>query len=97
MAYSTEFGLFQVLEQVLKEAEKPMTCNELFDDPRVKEYAKTANRVSDYLGGLFRRRRALAWVIPEDVNTILQTRRRLGDKAPEVYTRNDKIVTHEPA
>lgn len=26
MAYSNEFGLFQALEQVLKGAEKPMTC-----------------------------------------------------------------------
>lgn len=25
MPYSTEFGLFQVLEEVLKKAEKPMT------------------------------------------------------------------------
>lgn len=33
MPYSTEFGLFQVLEEVLKKAEKPMTCNELFDLP----------------------------------------------------------------
>lgn len=31
MVYSTEFGLYQALEIVLKEAEKPMTCNELYD------------------------------------------------------------------
>jgi hypothetical protein len=58
MVYSTEFGLYQALEQVLRQAEKPMTCNELFDLPSVKQYAATANRVSDYLGGLFRKRLA---------------------------------------
>lgn len=56
MVYSTEFGLYQALEQVLRQAEEPMTCNELFDLPSIKQYAATANRVSDYLGGLFRKR-----------------------------------------
>jgi SAM-dependent MidA family methyltransferase len=49
MVYSTEFGLYQALEQVLRQAEKPMTCNELFDLPSVKQYAAPNEEfVSDF-------------------------------------------------
>ena len=69
MVYSTEFGLFQALEQVLKGAEKPMTCNELFDLPEIKKYANSANRVSDYLGGLFRKRMVVRLPAPRTNNS----------------------------
>jgi hypothetical protein len=54
MRYS-EKGLFQALEKVLRETGKAMDCNELFDMASIKEYAASPNRVSDYLGGLWRK------------------------------------------
>ena len=51
----SEKGLYQALEKVLRSTGQPMDCNQLFDVPDVREYAATANRVSDYLGGLWRK------------------------------------------
>jgi hypothetical protein len=51
----SEKGLFNALEKILRQTGKPMDCNELFDITEVREYAATANRVSDYLGGLWRK------------------------------------------
>lgn len=51
-----ENGLFEVLRAELRRvAPEPRTCGELFDLPQVKAIANTANRVSDYLGGLWRK------------------------------------------
>jgi hypothetical protein len=51
----SEKGLFNALEKILRATGEPMDCNQLFDIPEVREYAATANRVSDYLGGLWRK------------------------------------------
>lgn len=51
----SENGLFQALEKVLRETGEPMDCNQLFDMPEIREHAASANRVSDYLGGLWRK------------------------------------------
>ena len=53
----TEAGLFALLEKILKEADQPMTCNMLYDRAEVKLFAESAHRVSDYLGGLWRKGR----------------------------------------
>jgi hypothetical protein len=54
MRYSEE-GLFRALEQIFRETDKFMDCNELFDYQEVKNYAASANRVSDYLGSMWRK------------------------------------------
>ncbi|MDM0116871.1 hypothetical protein QTI66_32615 [Variovorax sp. J22R133] len=51
----TEDGLFPVLTKILKESGEPMDCNQLFDMKEVKAHAASPNRVSDYLGGLWRK------------------------------------------
>lgn len=51
----SEKGLFQALEKILRDKGEPMDCVQLFEFPEVREYAATANRVSDYLGGLWRK------------------------------------------
>jgi hypothetical protein len=54
--YRSETGLFHALELVLKQADEPMTCVQIYDDnANIRELAKTPNRVSDYLGGLWRK------------------------------------------
>ena len=47
--------LYPLLQQQLQMATKPMTCHELFDVPEVRAVAPSANRISDYLGVMFRR------------------------------------------
>lgn len=47
--------LFPALEQALKEASEPMDCNQLFEMAAIRSVAPSVNRVSDYLGVLWRR------------------------------------------
>ena len=49
------FGIYHVLETQLKRTDRPLTCVELFDHPDVKKFADSVNRVSDYLGHMYRR------------------------------------------
>ena len=48
-------GLYGALESVLKAAKEPMDCHALFEMHEVREYAETVNRVSDYLGNMWRK------------------------------------------
>ena len=48
-------GLFPALEAALKAASEPMDCQTLYDLPEVKAKATSVNRVSDYLGNLWRK------------------------------------------
>lgn len=50
-----ESGLFPALEAALKAASEPLDCHALFDLPTVREHAASANRVSDYLGNMWRK------------------------------------------
>lgn len=48
--------LYEVLEKILKQADKPMDCVALFEQhAEVRELAASANRVSDYLGNMWRK------------------------------------------
>lgn len=49
------FGIYNVLETQLKRTDRPLTCVDLFDHPDVKKFADSVNRVSDYLGHMYRR------------------------------------------
>ena len=50
-----ETGLFPALEAALKAASEPMDCQALYDMPEIRKHAASVNRVSDYLGGLWRK------------------------------------------
>ena len=52
---TNETGLFPALEEALKTADEPMDCQTLYDMPAIRQHAASANRVSDYLGGLWRK------------------------------------------
>lgn len=47
--------LLPVLETILREATEALDCNQLYDMQQVRAVAPSANRVSDYLGILFRK------------------------------------------
>lgn len=51
----TEEGLYRLLEKLLRAADTPLNCNELYDNLEVREFAASPNRVSDYLGNMWRR------------------------------------------
>lgn len=55
MATNSETGLFPALEKILQAATTPLDCNQLYDMPAIKTHAASVSRVSDYLGGLWRK------------------------------------------
>lgn len=67
--YQNEQGLFSALEKALRAAQEPLTCVQLFEDfPAVKENANSANRVSDYLGNMWRKGKVTRSVAPRTEN-----------------------------
>lgn len=52
---NTETGLISALEAALKAASEPLDAQALYDMPAVKQHAASTNRVSDYLGNLWRK------------------------------------------
>jgi hypothetical protein len=65
----SEEGLFQALEEELKKAKEPVDCNTLFDRPKVRQHAQTVNRVSDYLGNMWRKGQVTRLPAPRLENT----------------------------
>jgi hypothetical protein len=65
MRYNPD-GLFPVLEAALKAASEPLDCQTLYDMPSIKKHAASVNRVSDYLGGLWRKGLVVRLPAPKD-------------------------------
>jgi hypothetical protein len=65
----TETGLFYALEKVLMAAKGPLTASQAYDIAEIREHASSVNRVSDYLGGLWRKGRALRVPAPKEDNS----------------------------
>lgn len=65
MRYNPD-GLFPVLEAALKAASQPLDCQTLYDMAEVKQHAASVNRVSDYLGGLWRKGLVVRLPAPKD-------------------------------
>lgn len=81
-----EYGLFPALEAALKAASEPLDCQALFDMPSIKEHAASVNRVSDYLGGLWRK--GLVVRLPAPKTSDSRSRWAYewkGNKGPKMY------------
>ena len=48
-------GLYGALEEVLKKSKEPLSCAELYEFETIRKHAATVNRVSDYLGNMWRK------------------------------------------
>lgn len=51
----TEEGLYQALEAELKKSAQPLDCVALYEKATIRAHAATVNRVSDYLGNMWRK------------------------------------------
>jgi hypothetical protein len=51
----SEEGLYQLLEKILFEANEPLDAQQIYDIPEVRMVAASTNRVSDYLGNIWRK------------------------------------------
>ena len=65
----SEAEIYQILEELLQKAgDNPQTCVDLYDDPRVKLLATNPNRVSDYLGHMWRRGLVQRWYASKELS-----------------------------
>lgn len=85
-----ESGLFPALEAALKAASEPLDCQTLFDMPEIRKHAASANRVSDYLGGLWRKGLVVRLPASKSSEKAAANRARWayewkGSKGPKLY------------
>ena len=51
----SEAGIYKILEDLLRASgDTPLTCVDLYNDPKVRKHATDANKVSDFLGHMWR-------------------------------------------
>jgi len=81
-----EDGLFPALEAALKAAKEPLDCQALYDRPEIKKHAASVNRVSDYLGGLWRKGQVVRLPAPKsESNRSRWMYEWKGHKGPALY------------
>lgn len=69
MSVRGQDGLFGALEVELKRAKEPLDCAALFERSAVREHASSVNRVSDYLGHMWRKGQVLRLPAPKSDST----------------------------
>jgi hypothetical protein len=94
---TNEDGLFPALEAVLKAAKEPLDCQTLFDMPAIREHAASANRVSDYLGGLWRKGKVVRLPAPKVDNSRARWAYAWkGDRGPQLHAALSEGVEYTP-
>jgi hypothetical protein len=84
---NNETGLFPALEAALKAASEPMDAQAFFDMPQIREHAASANRVSDYLGNLWRKGQVVRLPAPKEGSSRSRWLYEWkGSKGPKLYT-----------
>jgi len=86
MPLPSDQGLFAVLEKELRKAPKPLDCATLYDKASIRAHATTVNRVSDYLGNMWRKGLVLRLPAPK----------LDGTKARWLYVWKEKGPKKEP-
>lgn len=84
MNIRNEQGLFGALEKELRKAKEPLDCATLYEFATVRQHAETINRVSDYLGNLWRKGLVLRLPAPRLENTRARWLYVWKDKGPKV-------------
>jgi hypothetical protein len=87
-----EGGLFPALEKALRSATMPLDCNDLYEMPSIKKKAASVNRVSDYLGSLWRKGRVVR--LPAKDSDDRRSRWRYEWKGERLNTADS--VAYEP-
>lgn len=83
MNQRSEEGLFEVLERILKASPEPLDCVELYNQhAEVRERASNPNRVSDYLGNLWRKGKLIRLPAPRGENNKARWLYAWKGKAP---------------
>jgi hypothetical protein len=94
MRYNPD-GLFPALDAALKAASAPMTSQQLYEIASVRETAASVNRVSDYLGNMWRKGQVMRTPAPQSPDDRSRWAYSWkGSKAAKVYA--NVAVEHMP-
>ena len=94
---TNENGLFPALEEALRHAAEPLDCVTLYDMPDIRKHAASVNRVSDYLGGLWRKGLVVRLPAPKSDNTRSRWMYAWkGSKTSKLYTKLEEAVEYTP-
>ena len=94
---TNENGLFPALEEVLKRSTEPLDCVTLYDLPEIRKHAASVNRVSDYLGGLWRKGLVVRLPAPKTDNTRSRwTYAWKGAKGAKLHAKLEEAVEYTP-
>lgn len=93
---TNENGLFPALEAALKAASEPLDCISLYDMPEIRAHAASVNRVSDYLGGLWRK--GLVVRLPSSTEGSRSRWAYVwkGPKGPKLHARLNEAIEYTP-
>ena len=98
---NNESGLFPALEAALRAASEPLDCQTLFDMPDIKEHAASVNRVSDYLGGLWRKGLVVRLPAPKSDGSrarwMYEWKGQKGPKYLDAIEYTPKVLADRPA
>ena len=83
---NSEDGLFSALEAALRAATEPLDAPTLYDMASIKEHAASANRVSDYLGSMWRKGQLVRQAAPKSTTSRAQwVYSWKGQKGPKIF------------
>lgn len=97
----SENGLFPALEAALKSSKEPMDAHALFEIQSIKEHAASVNRVSDYLGHMWRKGQVVRLPAPRDGTSRSRWMYEWkGHRGPALHERIDytpKLIADRPS
>lgn len=94
---TNEEGLFPALEAALKASAEPMDCQALYDLPEIRKHAASVNRVSDYLGGLWRKGKVVRLAAPKTENSRSRWMYAWkGPRGPKLHAVLENAIEYTP-
>lgn len=94
---TNENGLFPALETALRESDEPLDCVTLYDLPAIRAHAASVNRVSDYLGDLWRKGLVVRLPAPKSDSTRSKWMYAWkGPRGSKLHARLEEAVEYTP-
>ena len=66
MAIKSEAAIYKIVEQYIRGSKEPLTCVMLWEHDDVKRHARSPEKVSDFLGHMWRRGLLQRWAVPKN-------------------------------
>lgn len=77
-------GIYAAIEGALRDSDDPLTCIDLWEMPKVRQYAAHVNYISDTLGQMWRRGYLKRTPAPKDKDSAVKWSYTWGDSSKSV-------------